>query len=202
MPKLGVFVGSIRERSWSQKVANVLSSMFPDNWDVKQIDIASVPFYNQDWDDSDTDLPLPAAAQNLRDAVSGVDALLFVTPEYNRTVPAVLKNAIDVISRPSGSFIAAGKPAMVVSVSTGAIGGFGANHSLRQNLMFLNVPVMAQPELYLSSIHKAFGFDNSQQLGTVSDLEQDLETLDAGTKKFLRSAVDKFVDFAGRWIEA
>ena len=202
MTKLGVFVGSIRERSWNRKVADVLVSLFPEDWEAEYIDIAHLPFYLQDWDDADFTGEVPTEVTALREQIEGLDALLFVTPEYNRGLPAPLKNALDIISRPGGSFIAAGKPAMIASVSTGAISGFGANHALRQTLMFLDIPVMAQPELYLGNIHKMFGFENDAagKVGTLPDLETDKAALPEGTVKFFQSAVDKFVGFAGRWV--
>ena len=91
-----------------------------------------------------------------RESLKKFDAVLFITPEYNRSVPAVLKNAIDVGSRPYGQSAWDGKPGAVMSVSPGAIGGFGANHHLRQSLVFLNVPIMAQPEAYIGSAANLF----------------------------------------------
>ncbi|MDD7384808.1 MAG: NAD(P)H-dependent oxidoreductase [Actinomycetaceae bacterium] len=202
MTKLGVFVGSIRDRSWNKKIADIMVSLFPDGWEAEYIDISRLPFYNQDWDEADFTGTLPQEVTTIRDQVSSMDAFLFVTPEYNRGIPGVLKNAIDVVSRPAGSFLMANKPALIASVSTGAISGFGANHSLRQSLMFLNMPVMAQPELYLGNIHSLFGMDNTDEgrEGTTPDLPKDKAALPEGTLGLLQNSVDTFVDFAGRWL--
>jgi chromate reductase, NAD(P)H dehydrogenase (quinone) len=110
-----------------------------------------LPFYNQDLEDTP-----PLAWTAFRDRVRVADAVLFVTPEYNRSVPAVLKNAIDVGSRPYGSSVWSGKPAAVISVSPGAIGGFGANHHLRQSLVFVDMPAMQQPEAYIGNAGALF----------------------------------------------
>jgi chromate reductase len=115
------------------------------------VEIGQLPFYNQDLED----IPQPAWTA-FRDRVRVADAVLFVTPEYNRSVPGVLKNAIDVGSRPHGSSVWSGKPAAVVSVSPGAIGGFGANHHLRQSLVFLDMPAMQQPEAYIGNAGALF----------------------------------------------
>ena len=106
-------------------------------------------FYNQDDDEGQP----PPAWMKFRERVKATDAVLFVTPEYNRSVPAVLKNALDIGSRPHGQSVWDGKPGAVVSVSPGAIGGFGANHHLRQSLVFLNVPTLQQPEAYIGNVH-------------------------------------------------
>lgn len=120
--------------------------------DLQIVEIGQLPFYNQD-DERD---PLPPAWSAFRQRIKAADALLFVTPEYNRSVPGVLKNALDVGSRPYGDAAFDGKPGAVVSVSPGAIGAFGANHHLRQSLVFLNVPAMPQPEAYIGGAATLF----------------------------------------------
>jgi len=110
-----------------------------------------VPIYNQDGDENP-----PAEWAAFRKRIKAADAVLFVTPEHNRSVPAALKNALDVGSRPYGQNVWSGKPGAVVSASPGAIGGFGANHHLRQSLVFLNVPAMPQPEAYIGGADKLF----------------------------------------------
>jgi chromate reductase, NAD(P)H dehydrogenase (quinone) len=107
--------------------------------------------YNQDEDNNPPDT-WTAFRQRIKEA----DAVLFVTPEYNRSVPGVLKNAIDVGSRPYGQSAWQGKPAAIVSVSPGSMGGFGANHHLRQSMVFLDMPVMQQPEVYVNNAAKLF----------------------------------------------
>lgn len=148
---IAVIVGSLRKDSLNRKTANALASLAPDNLRLETVEIGQLPLYNQDLDGS----PPPEWTQ-FRDRIRASDAILFVTPEYNRSVPAPLKNAIDVGSRPYGSSAWDGKPGGVISVSPGAIGGFGANHHLRQSLVFLNIPVLQQPEAYLGHAGEAF----------------------------------------------
>jgi len=151
---VAVLVGSLRKDSINRKVANALIELAPAALKLSIIEIGHLPIYNQDVDDGP-----PAAWTQFRERISASDAVLFVTPEHNRSVPAVLKNAMDVGSRPYGKSAWNGKPGAVVSASPGAIGGFGANHHLRQSLVFLNVPAMPQPEVYLSGADKLFGID-------------------------------------------
>src|SRR5512141_1355728 len=141
--RVAVFIGSLRTASWSRKVARELIALAPSSLQPEIVEIGQLPLYNQDFDDSGNP---PADWLAFRQRVKSYDAVLFVTPEYNRSVPAPLKNAIDVGSRPYGKSVWDGKPAAVVSVSPGAIGAFGANHHLRQSLVFVNMPVMQQPE--------------------------------------------------------
>jgi chromate reductase len=113
------------------------------------IEIGDLPLYNQDYDGSPDE---PEQYARFRDQIRPVDGVLFVSPEYNRGVPGVLKNAIDVGSRPYGHSVWNGKPAAIVTVSPGSIGGFGSNHQIRQAAVFLNMPVMQQPEAYLGHV--------------------------------------------------
>ena len=155
---VAIFVGSLRKESFTRKVANAIARVAPSTLNFQFIDIASVSHYNQDLESAP-----PADWIAFRDKVRAVDALLFATPEYNRSVPGVLKNAIDVGSRPYGKSAWNGKPGAVVSVSPGALSGFGANHHLRQSLVFLNVPAMQQPEAYLGHVTDD-SFDESGSL--------------------------------------
>ena len=150
---IAVFVGSLRKESFNRKMARALIGLAPASLKLEIVEIGGLPFYNQDGDDGGNP---PAAWTAFRERVRAFDGLLFVTPEYNRSVPGVLKNAIDVGSRPYGQSVWGGKPAAVVSVSPGAIGGFGANHHLRQSFVFLDVPVMQQPEAYIGGAAKLF----------------------------------------------
>lgn len=147
---VAVFVGSLRKASFNRKIAHVLAETAPADLKLEIIEIGDLPLYNEDLDEATP----PAAWTTFRDKVKGFDAVLFVTPEYNRSVPAVLKNALDVGSRPYGKSVWSGKPGAVVSVSPGAIGGFGANHHLRQSLVFLDVPALPQPEAYIGHVGK------------------------------------------------
>jgi chromate reductase len=149
--KIAVFVGSLRKESFNRKMAKALSALAPESLKLEIMEIGELPLYNEDVDTNP-----PAAWTRFREQVVKFDGVLFITPEYNRSVPAVLKNAIDVGSRPYGKSVWDGKPGAVMSVSPGAIGGFGANHHLRQSLVFLNVPAMQQPEAYIGNAANLF----------------------------------------------
>jgi len=151
--KIAVFVGSLRKESFNRKMANALIALAPESLKLEIIEIGGLPLYNQDYDDEGKP---PAVWTEFRERVKSFDGVLFVTPEYNRSVPGGLKNAIDVGSRPYGKSVWAGKPGAVVTVSPGAIGGFGANHHLRQSLVFLDVPAMQQPEAYIGGAGDLF----------------------------------------------
>ena len=142
-----VFVGSLRKASFTRMVANSLIELAPPGLACRLVEIGDVAMFNDDLEGQK-----PAAWERLRRDVAGADAFLFVTPEYNRSVPACLKNALDVASRPEGKNAWAGKPAAIVSVSPYKMGAFGANHALRQALVFLDVPAMQQPEAYIGDV--------------------------------------------------
>ena len=148
---VAVLVGSLRRDSINRKVALSLIALAPPSLKPEIVEIGQLPIYNQDGDASP-----PAQWTDFRQRIRTCDAVLFVTPEHNRSVPAALKNAIDIGSRPYGQSVWNGKPGAVVSASPGAIGGFGANHHLRQSLVFLNVPAMPQPEAYIGGADKLF----------------------------------------------
>ena len=180
LKKIGIFVGSLRKDSFNKLVAKTMADLFPTDFEPVFINIGDLELYNQDLDDEGT----PTEAwTTFREEVKQVDGVMFVTPEYNRSVPAVLKNALDVGSRPYGESVWDKKPGLVVSVSPGAISGFGANHHLRQSLVFLNVPTLQQPEAYIGGITNLIGED-----GKIID----------GTVGFLQSIVDAYVDFFNR----
>jgi chromate reductase, NAD(P)H dehydrogenase (quinone) len=149
--KVAVFVGSLRKAALSRKTALTLTQVAPKSLDLEIVEIGQLPLYNEDEEHA-----APESWLAFRNRLRGADAFLFVTPEYNRSVPAALKNALDVGSRPYGQSVWDGKPGAVVSVSPGAIGGFGANHHLRQSLVFLNVPAVQQPEAYIGGAAKLF----------------------------------------------
>ncbi len=176
--KIAVLVGSLRKDSFSRKIARNVAALAPKGYEFDEIDISKVGFYNQDFDGHE-----PAEWLELRAKINAADAVLFVTPEYNRSVPGVLKNAIDIASRPYGHNVFNGKPAAVVSSSPGNIGGFGAHHHLRQMLAFLNMPALQQPEMYLSSVGDWF-----DETGKVKSDQ---------TREFLSSFAKSFTS----WIE-
>ena len=174
-----VLVGSLRKASLNRMLAKALISLAPSSLKLDIVEIGTLPLYNEDLD---TAAP-PAAWTAFRQRIEAADAVLFVTPEYNRSVPAALKNALDVGSRPYGRSVWDRKSGAVVSCSPGAIAGFGANHHLRQSLVFLNVPTMQQPEAYIGHADKLF--DEHGKL--VSD----------GTGKFLQQFMQAFAN----WVE-
>jgi len=178
--KIGVLVGSLRKESFSLKTAKALMLLAPDGLVFEIIEIGGLPIYNQDLEEAP-----PAAWTDFRDRLKTLDGILFVTPEYNRSVPAVLKNAIDVGSRPYGKNIWDGKPGAVVSVSPGALGAFGANHHLRQSLVFINVLTMAQPEAYIGGAAKLF--DERSNL------------INESTREFLKKFMAAFVEWVARY---
>jgi chromate reductase, NAD(P)H dehydrogenase (quinone) len=175
---IAVIVGSLRKESLNRKAAKALIGMAPAPLKLEIAEIGALPLFNEDLE---KDAPKPWT--EFRDRIGRADGVLFVTPEYNRSVPGVLKNAIDVASRPHGRNRWDGKPGAVVSVSPGSIGGFGANHHLRQSLVFLNVPTLQQPETYIHGAGKLF-----DEAGKLTD---------ESTRDFF----GKFLDAYAAWVE-
>jgi chromate reductase len=151
---VAVLVGSLRKASFSRKTANAVIALAPVTLRLEIVEIGQLPLYNQD-DDANP----PAASSAFKARIKAADAVLFVTPEYNRSVPGVLKNALDIASRPYGQSAWDAKPGAVISVTPGGLGAFGANHHLRQSLVFLNVPAMPQPEAYIGNASALFDDD-------------------------------------------
>ena len=176
--RIAVIVGSLRKESYNLRIARILAELAPPHLSLEFVEIGGLPLYNQDLDAAP-----PAEWEAFRAAIRPKDAVLFVTPEYNRSIPGVLKNAVDVGSRPYGHSVWAKKPGAIVTASPGAMGGFGSNHHLRQSCVFLDVPMMQQPEAYLSNVQKAFGED-----GTLAD---------ASLKKLLQRFINAYAD----WVE-
>ena len=177
MTKVGILVGSLRKESFSKKLVANVATLFPNGYETEFVEIGDLALYNQDFDDENN---APPEYTTFRNKMKEMEAVLFVTPEYNRSIPAVLKNALDVGSRPYGASVWNNKPAAIISQSPGKLSGFGANHHLRQPLVFLNMPILQQPEAYI---------------GNVADiLDGDGKIKDEGTVKFLQSFVDAFVD--------
>jgi chromate reductase len=160
--KIAILVGSLRKESYNRKIARAMCAIRDDNLDCSMVEIGDLPLYNQEYDSAPQQ---PEQYVRFRDQVRSADGVLFVSPEYNRGIPGVLKNAIDVGSRPYGQSVFDKKPAAVVTASIGAIGGFGANHQIRQSCVFLNMPVMTQPEAYLGNV----GDDAFDEIGNLKD---------------------------------
>ncbi|TAK50071.1 MAG: NAD(P)H-dependent oxidoreductase [Xanthobacteraceae bacterium] len=175
---IAVITGSLRKEAFSRRLAMAAIKLAPGHkFDV--VPIGDLPLFNQDLEQTP-----PAPWTTFRDRVRPADAVLFVTPEYNRSMPGVLKNAIDVGSRPYGQSVWNGKPGAVIGTSPGAMGGFGANHHLRQSLTFLNVPVLQQPEAYLGRIGGAF--------------DDHGELTDESVRKFLTGFMEAFIAWIGQ----
>lgn len=170
--KIAIVVGSLRQESINRKIARSMCAIRGDNLECSMVEIGDLPLYNQEYDKSPDE---PASYVRFREQIAAADGILFCTPEYNRGVPGVLKNAIDVGSRPYGSSVWNGKPAAIISASPGAIGGFGANHQLRQSCVFLNMPVMQQPEAYLGHVNDdSFGEDGQLKDGPLKQIVEKL----------------------------
>ena len=179
MKKIGVIVGSLRQGSYSRMLARAIIEIAPPESKLSQIEIGSLPLYNQDLE---TATP-PAPWTDFRNQVKASDAVLFVTPEYNRSMPGALKNALDVGSRPWGHSAWDGKPAAVISITPGALGAMAANNHLRQVLYAVNLAAMAYPEAYIPAA--ATLFDGNGKL------------THAGTREFLSTFMKSF----DSWIE-
>lgn len=179
--KVGVVVGSLRKAAYTGYVAKGFTAMLPAEFECKALNI-NLPLYNQDFDEGDT----PPEYTTFRSQVAAMDAYLFVTPEYNRSMPPALKNALDIASRPMGSNAWGGKPGAIISATPGGQGAFGANHHLRQVLAFLDVYTMAQPEIYLAGVDKL--------------LDASGNIANEGTKGFLQSCADAYAKWVGRFV--
>jgi chromate reductase len=180
LPTIGILVGSLQRDGLSRRLANAVISLGDDRLKMRIIEIGDLPLYNPELEDADV-----TAWQRFRSEIEPLDGILFVTPEYNRSVPAALKNAIDVGSRPYGQSVWAGKPAAILSQSPGALGAFGANHHLRQSLVFLDMPAMQQPEAYLGHSADLFAADES--------------LIDGSGKAFISSFITAFAAWVSRY---
>ncbi len=179
--KIATFVGSLRKDSFNRRLARAVEKLAPAEFTFEHVQIDDLPLYSQDFDAA-----YPAPATRLKKHIESADGLLFVTPEYNRSIPGVLKNAIDLGSRPWGTNSFAGKPAGVIGTSIGATGTALAQQHLRNALVFLDVPVMPQPEVFIHFKDELIADDGS----IASD----------GTRKFLQGFVDKYVVWVKRFV--
>lgn len=175
--KIGVLVGSLRRGSYSKALANTLFELAPENLELKHIEIGDLPYYNDDLD-GDT---APQSWTRLRTEIIGCDGFIFVTPEYNRSIPAALKNALDVGSHPYGQNRWAGKTGGIVCCTIGSLGGLAAGVALRQPMACLNIPLLQHPEVYISHVDQLF--------------DENGKLTDESTKEFLKSFMDEFAKF-------
>ncbi len=168
--KIAIIVGSLREASINRRIARSMCALKGDHLDCTMVEIGDLPLFNQDIEKDP-----PAEWVRFKEQIAASDGILFCTPEYNRGLPGVLKNAIDVGSRPYGRSVWDRKPAAIISASPGAIGGALANHQLRQSCVFLNMPVMQQPEAYLGHVgDDAFDEDGCLKDGPLLKLVEKL----------------------------
>ncbi|TLQ40486.1 NAD(P)H-dependent oxidoreductase [Ruoffia tabacinasalis] len=174
MTKIGVVVGSLRKESYARKWSVALAELFPADVEVEFLEIGNLPLYNEEYDENN-----PSEYTEFRNAVSAQDAIIFATPEYNRSTSGVLKNAIDVASRPWGQSVWTGKPALILGHSISNISGANAVQSLRPTLAFLDMPVLGQPEVYLANSQNFFDED-----GKLNNEE---------TRGFLQTVADAFI---------
>jgi chromate reductase, NAD(P)H dehydrogenase (quinone) len=175
--RIGILVGSLRKQSLNRKMANAMMGLAPDALKMEIVEIGQLPHCN-----ADDEASPPPAIVDFKRRIESLDGILFVTPEYNRGVPGVLKNAIDIASRPYGKNSWAGKPTAVVSVSPGALGALGANHQIRQSFVFLDMPAMQQPEAYIGNA--AAMFDDK------GDISND------ATRAFVQSFMESYAQWA------
>jgi chromate reductase len=174
---IAVLVGSLRRDSFNAQLARAITQLAPANLSFKQIEIGDLPLYNQDDDGN----PTPQV-KRLKSEIASANGLLFVTPEYNRSVPGVLKNAIDHASRPYGQSVWVGKPAGILGVSVGAIGTAVAQQHLRNVLAYLDVPTLGQPEVFIQAKDGLFDADGN---------------IGAGSRQLLQGWMDRYVAWVG-----
>src|SRR4029077_14311826 len=172
--QVAVIVGSLRKESLSRKIAQNVIERARGRLECRLVEIGDLPLYNDDLESAE-----PATWRRFRGEISAASAVLFVTPEYNRSIPGVLKNAVDVGSRPSGRSVFRGKPAGVISQTPHKLGAFGANQALRQTFVFLDMPVLQQPEVYIG--------------GSAELLDARGQLKSAETVKLIDSFIDAFV---------
>ncbi|MDI9498810.1 MAG: NAD(P)H-dependent oxidoreductase [Bacillota bacterium] len=174
--RIGILVGSLRKGSFTRSIAEAMAGLFPDDFELEFIEIGQLPYFNQDFEEEGA---TPQSYHDFRERIASCDGFLFATPEYNRSCPAVLKNALDVASRPYGENRWSTKPAAIVCVSPGQMGGFGAGQSLRQTLSFLNLNLVQQPEAYIGNV--------------VNLLDGEGQLANEGTRAFLQTVVDALI---------
>ncbi len=177
--KIAVIVGSLRKESFHRKIANYITTIAPENLELEFVEVGGLPLFNEDLDGKNA----PESWVNFRNKIKEMNGVILVSPEYNRSMPATIKNALDVGSRPYGSNVWDGMAGAVISGSLSGIGGFGANHHIRQSAVFLNIFMMQQPEAYIPTIQNIF--DNA---GNVKSEET-------------KAVFQKFINAFEKWVE-
>lgn len=184
--KVSVIVGSLRNKSVARKIANNVLKMFPENYDVNIVEIRDLPLYDCDYDDpNEVDKVLPEIYTKFRNEIKSSDAVFFVTAENNRLIPASVKNAIDICSKPNNDVAFKGKPVGIISHSIGKLGGFSANKSLQLALSYFNPIYVNQPEAFIGNSHSLFDNDSD-------------EINNEGTKAFIQDYINRFVELVNR----
>ncbi|MGV9183871.1 NADPH-dependent FMN reductase [Arcanobacterium canis] len=176
--KISVLVGSLRTGSYARKIATEALGMFPEGFEAQIVEIGDLPLYNFDYDNPEqTDAPTPQSYTDFRETIKASDGVLFVTSENNRTIPAVLKNSVDIGSKPNSDVAWKNRPAGIISHSVGAMGGYSAQKNLRLALSYFDMPTPGQPEVFLGKSPELFGEDGK---------------LVERTEKFVRDYVERF----------
>ncbi len=186
MKKISVMVGSLRKASYARRIANNVLKMFPSDWDVQIVEIRDLPLYDCDYDDPKVeDKPLPEIYKGFRATLKASDGIFFVTAENNRLVPASIKNAIDISSKPNNDLAFKGKPVGVISHSVGKMGGYSSQKSLKLALSYFNPQFIGQPEAFIGNSNTLFDGDSE-------------EINNQGTIDFIQSYVDRFVELVNK----
>lgn len=178
--KITVIVGSLRKESYNRKIANELIRLTKGNLDLEIVEIGNLPLYNEDLDENP-----PQEWIEFRQKIKDSEGILIISPEYNRTIPGALKNAVDVGSRPYGSSVWPGKPGAVITSSVSPLGGLAANHHIRQAFVFIDVTLMQQPEAYIGNASKIF--------------KEDGKSFVDETEKIMQKFVDSFTDWVNKF---
>lgn len=182
MKKISIIVGSLRRASIARKIAKNVITMFPKDWDVKIVEIRDLPLYDCDYDDpKEVDKPIPEIYKEFRATMKSSDGVFFVTAENNRLIPASVKNAIDICSKPNDDVAFKERPVGVISHSVGKMGGYSSQKSLKLALSYFNPKFLGQPEVFIGNSHTLFN-EGSDEINNAS------------TKAFIQNYVDRFVD--------
>ncbi|SUD90837.1 NADPH-dependent FMN reductase [Psychrobacter phenylpyruvicus] len=180
MKKISILVGSLRQGSYARKIAKNVIPMFPKDYDVQIVEIGDLPLYNFDYDDPEmSDFPLPQAYTEFRETIKASDGVLFITPENNRSIPACLKNAVDIGSKPNADVAWTNKPNGIISHSVGKMGGYSSQKNLRLALSYFDMPSVGQPEVFLGN--SPTYFDENGKLNAERTID------------FLQSYINRFV---------
>lgn len=176
---ISVIIGSLRRGSFARKIAHNALRMFPDGYEARIVEIRDLPLYDFDYDDPTiTDKPTPGEYTIFRETIKASDGVLFVTPENNRTIPACLKNAVDIGSKPNNDVVWKGLPVGIISHSVGRMGGYSSQKNLRLALSYFDMPSLGQPEVFLSQSPELFSDgDNITRESTIEFLQNYVDRL-------------------------